>query len=135
MKWYALGACLLLCGCDNDTDIAQMSCADVASEAIRISEGKLVSIDHRTLDSKTPTRLTCHGVGSYKDAQVIPTRYEAIKNDNGEVLIRYDTSEYQAQQVAAAKAEAEREDRADRQEALRDYDEALQKARQSTQPY
>lgn len=82
---------LLLTGCSDD--IAGYDCSDVAEEAIGISDGALVSLYKRSLTSRTDDRIVCHGIGLYSGGDELPVRFEAYRDDDGEILIRYDVAE------------------------------------------
>ena len=101
--WLLAG--LLLTGCD-DQRIANSTCDDIATEAIRISKGGLVSLDQRTETSRTDRSLVCHGRGLYSNGSLVNTRFQAFFNSDGVMLIRYDVSEAQAAAIDNAEREA-----------------------------
>lgn len=110
---------VILSGCTETNSVSALSCKEIAAEAIRVSDGELISIDQRTLTSREEGKVTCHGTGFYKNGSMVPTRFQAFLNDDGEIMIRYDTDEYSQQQV-------ERADRLQRAEEERNQQEYRQ---------
>ncbi len=105
--------------------LKNMSCKSIASQVVGMSDGELVSLDKRVLTSRSDDRVVCHGNGFYSDGSEVPTRFEAFINGDGEMLFRYDTKEYDAQQVTEAEAQADQEAQAAKEEFNREYEQTL----------
>jgi hypothetical protein len=105
--WLALIALSAVSACSNS--VASMSCSEVASEAIRISEGEIVAINNRTEVSKNDQRLVCRGTALTKAGDETPLRFEAIKSDDGDIVIKYDDDEHQAALESNQRQQLQRE--------------------------
>lgn len=94
-----IAATLLLAGCG---DISDMTCADIADEAIDITDSTLIKLSHIRMDSRTDKEIVCHGTGVYHTGDDIPTRFRTHIDDDGDRMTKYDISEYRAEAEAKA---------------------------------
>lgn len=115
-------AFLLVAGCSNT--IADLSCDDVAKEAVRISNGAIIKIADRTLTSHDDKSIVCHGKGEYADGSGRLTRFREFIDGDGDKMIKYDTDEYQAGVVQRFNAESAREAAQAQQQYQQDVDQA-----------
>ncbi|MBD8546063.1 hypothetical protein [Sphingomonas sp. CFBP 8760] len=83
----------LSAGCS--ADMSELTCADIAREAISLSNGEIISINNRKETSRTDDRAVCHGTALTKGGGETPVRFLAFRDDDGEVLIKYDDDEHQ----------------------------------------
>jgi NAD(P)H-nitrite reductase large subunit len=121
-RWALPALLIVLAGCSKS--VSEMSCSDVADEAVRVSKGALIKLYNRSLTSKTDTQIVCHGTGLYRNGGEFPTRFVAFIDSDGDELIRYDTSEFQADQERQANAEFNRE----AAQAQQQYEQSAQQA-------
>lgn len=120
-------AAVILTGCS--PTIEHMSCSDAADEAVRISEGALVSLNGLIQNSRDDQRIVCHGMGFFKSGQEVYTRLQAFRADNGDILVKYDTDEYQAAQNAREERRERLQNARDEQAIQRSVDEAASEIR------
>lgn len=108
-------------GCSQS--IATMTCADVAAEAVTISEGELVKITGGTESRRSDTELVCHGTGVYARGGEVRTRYRAYIDADGDFMIAYDVEEAATAEANRIEREIERENAALQREMERDMRE------------
>lgn len=121
-------ACLFLCACeapDPTADLTAMTCKDVADQTIDAAKGRIVKIYHQTVRSRDAAHLICDGTGFLKSGHEIPLRYQAFIDEDHDVMIKWDSDEYQAEQERFAQSQADREADQDAAEAQREMHAAL----------
>lgn len=83
------------------------TCAEIAEEAVRISEGELVKIYDQTLVSRTDTAVTCKGRGAYSDNSVVPLTFRFFIDKDGERLVSYTPDTAPSENPASEPPEAD----------------------------
>lgn len=87
----AIVALMALSACTYD--VAEMTCDQIEAEVVALSEGQLIKITNAHETERTPTGLTCYGNGFYDTGETVLTRYRAWLDEDGEIMVAYDTDE------------------------------------------
>lgn len=98
---------LMVAGCSQSVE--NMSCDDIANQAVIASKGTLIKIMRQTVASRDAKATVCRGIGVYADGTEIPTRFSAYLDEENALMVKFDTEEATAAAQAAAMGQIDRE--------------------------